>query len=195
MCGRFVLFTTSETLLDAATTLLGRPVAAPHGTPAPRYNIAPTHTIAIINETLQPARWGFSGRTTLFNARAETLAEKPSFAWAFRNSRILIPMDGYYEWHGGIPYYVSTHQLLWTAGLYRNGEATMVTTAAPPALEWLHHRAPLLLAPEQANTWLNEPTIETMQPTSIQLQARPANSAVGNVANDYPELLQSNSLF
>lgn len=85
MCGRFVLFTTSEALIDAAGDLLGE-IHAPQGTPGPRYNLAPTQIVPILrsgeNNTIEPARWGLlphwkkdDSGPPLFNARAETVAE------------------------------------------------------------------------------------------------------------------------
>ncbi len=39
----------------------------------------------------------------LINARAETVAEKPSFRRAFARRRCLLPADGYYEWQAAGP--------------------------------------------------------------------------------------------
>jgi putative SOS response-associated peptidase YedK len=55
---------------------------------------------------LKLMRWGLvptwakdiSGGSRLINARAETVAVKPSFRAAFAKRRCLIPADGYYEW-------------------------------------------------------------------------------------------------
>ncbi len=77
----------------------------------PRYNIAPTQTIAAVLESdgeriIEGLRWGLipswakdeSIGNKLINARAETLAEKPSFKNAFRSHRCIIPASGFYEW-------------------------------------------------------------------------------------------------
>jgi putative SOS response-associated peptidase YedK len=37
----------------------------------------------------------------MINARAETLGEKPAFKGLFRKHRLLVPMDGFYEWQAG----------------------------------------------------------------------------------------------
>ena len=46
-----------------------------------------------------------------FNARAETVQEKPLFRAAFKRTRCLIPISGYFEWKtmpdGKQPYYFS----------------------------------------------------------------------------------------
>src|SRR5829696_8958514 len=78
----------------------------------PRYNVCPTDTISAVVERdgrreLVPMRWGLvpywwkdkANKTpATFNARAETVQEKPFFRAAFRRTRCLIPISGYFEW-------------------------------------------------------------------------------------------------
>ena len=49
---------------------------------------------------LVPSWWKKTAKETpsTFNARAETVADKPMFRAAFKRSRCLIPASGYYEW-------------------------------------------------------------------------------------------------
>ena len=77
----------------------------------PRYNIAPAQMIDVAFElenerVLSRLKWGLvpswlKDATTskgLINARAETIAEKPSFREAFKSRRCIIPASGFYEW-------------------------------------------------------------------------------------------------
>ena len=78
----------------------------------PRYNIAPTTTIDVVvssadGSALVPMRWGLIPAwwkktakevPATFNARAESVAEKPMFRSAFKSRRCLIPASGFYEW-------------------------------------------------------------------------------------------------
>lgn len=225
MCGRYVLFTTDETLLSAAAAVARvESVAAPQGTPPPRYNIAPTHSIPVIvtepgdspapmpaQVSLRAARWGLVPSwkkdltgPTLFNARAETIAEKPSFRGAYRRTRCLIPMDGYYEWSGGQPYMVRREdgELLWVAGIVDTGcdmlSASVVTTASHAPVEWLHHRMPLILGTEASRAWISpdvrqaDAIVQSAPDQGVRerLCTTAVDPAVGKVGNDYPELLQ-----
>ena len=106
MCGRFVQFSSLRTLEKYFDF-----TSAPEDI-APNYNIAPTQNVlAIIQHgdyRLESLHWGLvpswakdlSGATRLINARAETVAKKPSFRAAFKRRRCLILADGFYEWHG-----------------------------------------------------------------------------------------------
>ena len=220
MCGRFVLFTTDESLLGAVGSLPGvMEVHAPEGTPGPRYNLAPTQVVPLVRldvpaARVDPARWGLlphwkkdDSGPPLFNARGETVASKPSFRDAFKAQRGLIPMDGYYEWHddgsGKQPYFVSLGEVMWVAALWSTGldrlSATMVTTDSHGPLEWLHNRLPRLLAVEEIEQWVSgtpEQAAELLHPTPVdyleRLSVRPVDKAVGNVRNDYAELIAEN---
>ncbi|MEJ5928407.1 SOS response-associated peptidase [Corynebacterium sp. H128] len=215
MCGRFVLFTTGESLLDAVARAVQEPglaVRAPQGTPGPRYNIAPTQVIPLVRLAadrseilLEPARWGLIPRwkkddsgPPLFNARAETVAQKPSFRDAYASGRCILPLDGYYEWHEKRPHFVrpATGDMLWAAGLWASGQnrlsTTMITTAAVEPLSWLHHRLPRFLSNAEIVPWLAG-SGELLHPSSTELlnglEVTEADPAVGNVRNDCPELI------
>ena len=162
MCGRFAFYSPAE----AVAALFG----AHDGVDLkPRYNIAPTQFIAGIRNDqdgkreLADFRWGLvpfwakdpSIGNRMINARAETVAEKPSFRNAYRKRRCLILADGFYEWHteGGVkvPYYISlaSGEPFAFAGLWEHWDskesdeslqtATIVTTAANEFLSRLHH--------------------------------------------------------
>lgn len=215
MCGRFVLFTTDDDLVDAVGRLPGvNGVDTPEGLPGARYNVAPTQIVPVVRFSgsaeesfaeISPARWGLLSAwkkdetgPPLFNARGETVAEKPSFRAAFKERRGIMVLDGYYEWHEKKPYYVKPDQgLLFAAALWDKGldrlSATMVTTDSTGTIEWLHHRLPLFLRPDEVAQWVHgtpEEALELVQPSRMaeELQWRPAAHEVGNVRNEYAEL-------
>ena len=118
MCGRFAFYSPGEATAALFGVSGSLPVEA-------RYNIAPTQYIAAIRNDgedgreLTMLRWGLvpfwakdpSIGNRMINARAETVAEKPSYRAAYRHRRCLVLADGFYEWHteGGVkrPYYIS----------------------------------------------------------------------------------------
>ena len=120
MCRRFTNRLTWREIV--ALYRLSIPATPERNLPA-RYNICPTDTIDAVIERggrreLVPMRWGLvpswwkkkaKEAPATFNARAETVAEKPMFRDAFKRSRCLIPASGYYEWQstptGKQPYY------------------------------------------------------------------------------------------
>ena len=104
MCGRYTLSTPTEALEQRFHAVLSRE------TLMPTYNAAPSQALPVICNThpreITMSAWGFvpewaDGRADvkpLINARAETVATKPTFRQAFRSKRCLILTDGFYEW-------------------------------------------------------------------------------------------------
>ena len=176
MCGRFTQrYTWSE--VHAFLSVIG---AAKNL--RPRYNIAPTTTINVVRlgEELVSMRWGlvpFFWKKSLndvpatFNARAETVAEKPMFRDAFKRQRCIIPATGFYEWTGEkgakIPHLFTAGDgspVLAFAGLWdrwtdpvSSDEVLSATIIVSGASEWMnpyHDRMPVLLAPADFDGWL-----------------------------------------
>jgi putative SOS response-associated peptidase YedK len=113
-------------------------------------------------------------RTKTFNAKSETLSEKPSFRNSLRRKRCLVPVSGFYEWQAQekrkIPYYITLKEqpILALAGLYdiwtnpESGEVlntfTIVTTHANPMMEVIHNlkkRMPVILNSDGERIWLD----------------------------------------
>ncbi len=187
----------------------------------PRYNIAPTQYIAAIrndeeeNAELVSFRWGLvpfwakdpSIGNRMINARAETVAEKPSFRNAYRKRRCLILADGFYEWHteGGvkIPYFISlaSGEPFAFAGLWENWTSketeetlqttTIVTTDANDYLQQLHHRMPVVVQPGNAARWLGGDMEYLGDYPSIvpEFRAWPVDRKVNNARNEAPDLI------
>lgn len=151
----------------------------------PHYNIAPTDAVDVVaggdaGAVLEPMRWGLvpswwrKGLRELpatFNARAETVAEKPVFRDAFRRRRCIVPASGYYEWckaaSGKDPWYItgSSGGVLSFAGLWDTWNdphsgapirsCTIIVTAANALTGTVHDRMPVLLDPTGFAAWLD----------------------------------------
>ncbi|UWX95928.1 SOS response-associated peptidase [Arthrobacter zhaoxinii] len=141
------------------------------------WNVAPTSDVPVVLERfvevpgrgrsqvreIHVARWGLvpawardaSVGVRAFNARSETVLEKPTFREAVLSRRCAVPVDGYYEWKAGPgkvrrPFYVSRADgsPIFFAGLYEwwrdpakaEGDpekwllsTSILTVASPPA--------------------------------------------------------------
>lgn len=221
MCGRFTLAVDPADLIDAFGL---DPNASPDlAVVGPRYNIAPTQAVAVVPNTaprhLEVMRWGLIPSwakdpkigNSLINARGETVAEKPSFRSAFKRRRCLILADGFYEWKkeeggGKTPYFIQMADErpfaiagLWEVWRPADGSeiptCTIVTTTPNSVMAQLHDRMPVILAPEQYDTWLAEgerpapELLSLIQPYAGQMKARPVSTRVNSPRFDDASLL------
>lgn len=227
MCGRYTLAASEEALLE---TFDVAELTFEHG---PRYNVAPGQRAPVVAEDHRGRRiglleWGFvpvwekgrrragvrssHGRRGCINARAESVATKPSFREAFARRRCLIPADGFYEWRreGGrkVPHWfhpdageVVSFAGIWTSGIRPDGELlhafAIITTPANEEVRPVHARMPAVIARYDRDRWLDRSTdadgaLRLLDPAPTgTFSARRVSTRVNSPGEDDPALIES----
>jgi len=220
MCGRYNLITDAEALIDffeIEQTLFDVSELQP------RYNIAPSQDVPIIRDTgngreLALVRWGLvphwsreeKPKYSTINARAETVAEKPTYREAFKRKRCLIPATGFYEWRREgdqkTPHHIRLPEggLFAFAGLWDHWDkegasfdsCSIIVTGANETMQPIHDRMPVILNQIQYNTWLaadhfNRAQLESMLvPYTGEMKAFPVSRLVNSPKNDDPRCIE-----
>ena len=178
MCGRYTFI--------APAAAVAQRFGATFVEPAPTtYNAAPSQRLPVITNAapsqIQLLRWGLvpswsrdpaTGPKPI-NARAETLAEKPSFRQLLNRRRCLVLADSFFEWQvtpaGKVPHRILLRNEqpfafagLWDEWLDRStGELhptfAIITTEPNPLMARIHNRMPVLLpGPAAEQAWLDD---------------------------------------
>ncbi|MEO6308774.1 MAG: SOS response-associated peptidase [Nitrospiraceae bacterium] len=220
MCGRFTQTATPEVIAEHFH--LDEPPLF-----TPRYNIAPSQQVAAIRFNAETTtrecvmlRWGLIPSwakdpkigNQCINAKAETVAEKPSFRSAFKKRRCLVVADGFYEWQvqgtRKQPMWIGLRDRrpfafagLWEHWSPNDGEpiesCTIITTEPNELMQPIHNRMPVILAPSSYDQWLDPAfqNIETLNGLlrpypSEELTAHPVSTLVNNPRHDAPQCLE-----
>jgi putative SOS response-associated peptidase YedK len=220
MCGRFTQ-TASPAVIAEQFEVAVPPLLAP------RYNIAPSQPVATIRiepgtttRQLVLLRWGLIPSWAkdskighqCINAKAETVAEKPSFRAAFKARRCLVIATGFYEWQ----VQGKAKQPMWIglkssrpfafAGLWEQWQppegaaiesCTILTTEPNELLRPIHNRMPVILAPTSHDQWL-DPSFQQAEPLrallrpypSEDFQAYAVSTLVNNPRHEAPDCLE-----
>ena len=226
MCGRIALYSEPDRLARILDAQLSLDLEHWHRS----WNVGPTRTVLGASDQpdgvriLAPYRWGLvpmwakdpAALKSTFNARAETVATKPTFRSAFKRSRILVPVDAFYEWStvGKVKtpnvFLRCDGEPIVFAGLAERWKgpddsvmhsATIITTGAGPDMDGIHDRMPVVLERESWDHWLDR-DVEDRDELEPLLHPAPAGTlvhhqvdrSVGNVRNDGPELLDEVTL-
>lgn len=226
MCGRYVQ---ARTTVDLRVRFNADVVG---DLPEPSWNIKPTQNVPILLEShkepgsrlLTSARWALTPpwsttlqtRMPLFNARIETVLDKPSFKASAKNRRCVIPATGYYEWTGDkgsrVPHYIhlpdEPGQEILFAGLHSwwrepgagdgtgwHLTTTMLTMDSYGPMQTIHPRIPVFMSDDMLADWL-DPTSESVPElydavaaTSREVGDRLAEHTVAPLTGDGPALL------
>ena len=200
MCGRYTHREKQEQLAEFLRVLI------PHL--KPNYNVAPSQMVPAVRNHAEGGRefvmlkWGLippwakdpSIGYKMINARAETVAEKPSFRKSFKHQRCLILADGFYEWKregkAKQPYYIhfTDHRPFAFAGLWERWEdkqkddnviesCAIITCSANKTMEPIHHRMPVILDEKTYDIWL-DPGVQDVTTLNELLGPYPANEMI-----------------
>jgi len=226
MCGRYTLRVTDEELAE-------RFDATPRVDFEPTYNAAPGQDLPVVRsegseegtddtDSIERLRWGFvpswadEGGDGHINARAETVAEKPSFADAYERRRCLVPADGFYEWTDEGPWYVEFDGVVGLAGVWERwvpekrqtgldsfGDSkeegreevesfAVLTTEPNEKVARLHHRMAAVLEPEDESGWLDGSVgAGNLGPRELDVDIRRVSERVNSPENDDPSLVET----
>ena len=215
MCGRYVLAIPLEELggfFELSETRL---------TYTPRYNIAPTASIAVVRRAGSGAReavemrWGWipprgepaDRRPRLINARSETVATRPVFRSAFAQRRCLVPASGFFEWGTcrKQPFYIRRKDgcPAALAGIWEQGaegvlSAVILTMPATEGMRAIHERMPLEVPRVHWTDWLQPAPLDREAFSRIRLEAASidrriitVSARVNSARNDDPSLIEA----
>ena len=179
MCGRYEIHNSPQMLM--LYFLLAQEPSGYSNTDVRPTNSAPIIRVSDGQRMIKPTRWGlippWAKDETIaqhtFNARAETLDEKPSFRAAFKRRRCIVPMTAFFEWRTivgqrkkeKLRFASPDGHPLAVAGLWERWQRpgqdeaietyTVITTAANGLMAPIHNRMPALLAASDWEAWLD----------------------------------------
>jgi putative SOS response-associated peptidase YedK len=219
MCGRYTLSATPQEIMDEFGL-----IEPPFTDTRPRYNIAPTQDVLAVVSSRDGLkggmlRWGLipswakdaTGGARMINARAESLAEKPSFRDLIGRRPCLVIADGFYEWkrngkqktpmrirlRSGRPFAMAG---LWDRWIPPEGgppvhSCTILTTTPNDLMRPIHDRMPVILAETAREQWLRIGAVPDLESLLVpyagdDLEAFPVSDLVNSVKNEGPELIE-----
>jgi putative SOS response-associated peptidase YedK len=208
MCGRYALHANPEVIaLQFGLESIPELKAS--------YNICPGRDILVVtSKGARQYRWGLiphwakdsSIGNKLANARGESIAERPAFRDAFRQSRCLVPASGFYEWQSVAghkqPWYFRPldAELFGLAGITSTWQGVrsvaLITTMPNAVMEPIHDRMPVIVTPQSYAGWLDpanqdeQDLMRLVRPYPAErMSARPVSMRVNQPENDEPSLI------
>ncbi len=216
MCGRFAIYSSVEAIVDYAKTINRiEKIQA-------NYNVAPGQNIPVVlfedqGRIIKLMRWGlvpFWAKEAkmgyrLINARAETVADKPSFRRAFKRNRCLIIANGFYEWRKSDkqPYYIYPRdtKLFAFAGIWEEWNdpegqplhtCSIITTEPNEFMKKIHERMPVILPQQDEDFWISseirspEILLSLLKPFPGAMEAYPVSKEVNSTRNNHQKLVE-----
>ena len=184
----------------------------------PKFNVSPTAAlwgVSVVRHaiTLEPMQWGYIPpwakegvfKKPLFNVRSETIWEKPSFKNLIRRYRAIVPANGFYEWSRKgkekDAHYISLGNqpamaLASIVQTHSDGylQCCLITTQATDQMQQIHHRQPVIIAPDKVEEWLTNDDRDFLNdcmapPDNQHFDIKNVSGYVNNSRHEGPECL------
>ena len=206
MCGRYTCKSDIEEIADIIPGKFNYPEFSSS------YNIAPSQRSLIATYedgeyNGELAIWGLvphwmkDPRRPFINARSETIFEKPSFKYLYKEHRCVAIADGFYEWAktdgAKQPFYfcLPDHKPFGFAGYWERDRGSdartfvIMTADANEDVEPYHHRMPVMLKKAEIEAWLKDGNPSVLKPFPYPLESYPVSRAVNSPKNNSAELI------
>jgi len=208
MCGRYTATTNIEELSEVIPGKFQYPLFSPS------YNIAPSQKAPIAtfdhdSYIGDSAKWGLvphwmkNPKKPFINARSETIFEKPSFKYLYRNNRCVVLADGFYEWamfegvKRPVYFYIADKKPFGFAGYWENDRKeegvksfVIMTTEANKDVEAFHHRMPVMLTKDGIEAWLRDGEKSVLCPYEFPILHHVVSRAVYSPAHNNAECIK-----
>jgi len=231
VCGRFVSSNSPDEIAAYFGAVVDPDVPEPD-VERENFNVAPTDDVLAVvadrglHRAVKSYRWGLvpswakdvKAGAKMINARAETIGEKSVFKKLMHGKRLLVPMDGFYEWQvvpgekvkrpmfvhrvDGEPLAVAGLWAAWRDPAVKDDDAawlhscTVITTSANGTMAPIHDRMPVILPESRWDEWLdpNNDDLESLLRLLVPidddvLTMHEVSTDVNSVRNNGPELV------
>ena len=222
MCGRYTIRTNARKLAERFRAELSE---AARDALLPRFNVTPTTPVPVVTvasgaRQLSLMRWGLvphwakdqSVGVQYINARGDTVHEKRAFRDAFKRTRCLMVVDGFYEWKvvgdrsrqpyffrmaDDEPFAFAAMWSRWTADGQTIDSCALITTDANELVATVHDRMPVIIDPIHYDRWMDpanttgDGLTELLRPYPADaMTATPVSSYVSKAGNEGPQCIE-----
>ena len=164
MCGRYYINKDNEIIKAIVNKIRNKDGLKTDGEIFPGDEVPVISNNRNLEKDYFKMKWGYHiGKTTIINAKVETIYQKKLFVDGIERRRCVIPATNYYEWEHSRKdkYFIkqADKDILYLAGVYRIEDGvpvfSIITRSSDSNISFIHERMPLIINEDDIERWLN----------------------------------------